>query len=151
MVLPRIHSGVPRGSSRGFTLLEALVAFILASLALGILFDGTLAGLRAVSVASRTEDALSRARSHLEAAATALGSAGDIAQEGDDGDGFHWSLGIHPVGRATVRRENRVGIDPTVSTELTLYRLDVTVSFEGGARTVHLTTERLVIGTPQAA
>lgn len=134
----------------GFTLLEALVAFVLAALALGVLFGGLLSGLRAADTASRTEDALSRARSHLDAAVTALGSAGEVEQGGDDGGGFRWSLSVRTVGRATARRERRVGLDPTIANALTLYRLDVTVSFDGGARQVHLATERLAVGLPHA-
>ena len=57
---------------------------------------------------------------------------------------------IRAVGRATVRRERRVGIDPTIANGLTLYRLDVTVSYDRGARALHLTTERLVIGRPHS-
>ena len=146
---PRTHRLGTR--SRGFTLLEALVAFAVAAIALAVLFQGTISGLRAVNVASRTEDAISHARSHLDAAATALGREGDVTQRGDDGGGYRWSLVIHPIGTATDRREHRLGIDPTVSNALTLYRIDVTVTFDGGARAVHLTTERLVIGKPHTA
>ena len=116
-----------------------------------MLFQGTISGLRAVDAASHTEDAISHARSHLDAAATSLGSEGDVLERGDDGGGYSWALVIHPIGRATDRREHRVGVDPTVSNALTLYRIDVTVTFDGGARTVHLTTERLVIGKSHAA
>ena len=114
------------------------------------MFDGTLSGLRAIDDASRTEDATSRARSHLEAATAALGSEGDVVQEGDDGGGNRWSLTIHPIGRATSRREHRVGIDPTISNGLTLYRINVAVTYDGGARTVRLATERLLVSKPHA-
>ena len=127
------------------------MAFALASIALAVLFGGTISGLRAVDTASHTEDAISRARSHLDAAATALGSEGDVVQRGDDGGGFAWALTIHPIGTATDRRERRAGVDPAVTTALTLYRIDVTVTFDGGARAVHLTTERLVIGKPHTS
>ena len=80
----------------GFTLLEVLVAFIIAALALGVLFEGGIGGLNTARVAARYGEALSRAESHL-----ALAGAGPDYQpqdrQGDEGAGFHWRLRIQPV------------------------------------------------------
>ena len=56
---------------RGFTLLEVLIAFVIAALALGVLFQGTAGSLGSVRVSGQYQEALSRARSHLEAAGLA--------------------------------------------------------------------------------
>ena len=50
------------GPDRGFTLLEVLVAFIIAALALGVLFQGGIGGLTTANAAARYDEALSRAQ-----------------------------------------------------------------------------------------
>ena len=120
----------------GFTLLEVLVAFVIAALALGVLFEGAVGGLRSTRVADRTQEALSRAQSHLAAVGhgTPLGAA---TQEGDDGSGYHWSLRIRPLQSAAVG-----------PSRLVLYAVQVTESWsdgssQGAGRSVVLRTERL--------
>ena len=114
---------------RGFTLLEVLVAFVIAALALGVLFRGTLGGLRTAQVASRYEEAVTRAQSHL-AALTAGGlTPGD--RQGEDGNGFHWRVRIAPV-----------GLTDTGSSAL--YAVNVSVSWmDGSRRSVELDSERI--------
>ena len=51
----------------GFTLLEVIVAFAIASLALVGLFQAGSGGVFAVDTAARAEEALQRAQSHLAA------------------------------------------------------------------------------------
>ena len=84
-------------ASRGFTLLEVLVAFLIAAFALAALFSGGLGGLRAAAVSGRYTEAVSRAQSHLAAAQT-----GDALiasdRQGDEGSGFHWRVRIVPAG-----------------------------------------------------
>ena len=85
------------GSAAGFTLLEVLVAFVIAALALGVLFEGAVGTLRVDHVADRTEQALSRARSHLATIGRGV-ALRPTEQEGDDGSGFRWKLSIRPMG-----------------------------------------------------
>ncbi|MBE7210282.1 MAG: type II secretion system protein [Gluconacetobacter diazotrophicus] len=85
----------------GFTLLEVVVAFVIAALALGVLFQGALGALRIGHVADRTEQALSRARSHLATVGHGI-ALRPTTQEGDDGSGFRWLLAIRPVGTVPV-------------------------------------------------
>ena len=79
----------------GFTLLEVLVAFAIAALALGTLFRGTIDGLHTAQIASRYQEAVTRAESRLAALSAGNLTAGD--RQGDDGNGFHWHERITPV------------------------------------------------------
>lgn len=87
----------PRRPGDGFTLLEVLVAFVIAALALGVLFEGAVGTLRVDHVADRTEQALSRARSHLATIGRGV-ALRPTEQEGNDGSGFRWTLSIRPLG-----------------------------------------------------
>ena len=123
----------------GFTLLEALVAFIIAALALGALTQGALGGLRATAAAAHTEEALSRARSHLAGVGPGL-QAGETT--GDDGGGFAWRMLVQPM--ATTARPRGEEGRPSVR-RATLYSVTVAVSWrlDGGQREVVLATSRL--------
>ncbi len=112
----------------GFTLLEALIAFAIAALALAALLQGALAGLRATQAASRTEEALARARSRLAALEAAPVAPAD--RRGDDGGGFAWRLRVAPE---------------ATSGGLTLYAVSVAVAWRDGGtqREVRLETQRL--------
>jgi general secretion pathway protein I len=116
-------------AERGFTLLEVLVAFVIAALALGVLFRGTLGGLRVAQVAGHYEEAVSRAQSRLAALTPDSLTPGD--RQGDDGNGFHWQVRISPVATA-----------PAGSP--TLYAVNVGVSWvDGSRRMVELDSERI--------
>src|SRR5438309_8766157 len=86
----------------GFTLLEVLIAFIIASLALAVLAQSGVSSLRSIQNAARYEEALARARSRL---ALALHGAplvpGD--HQGDDGGGYRWRVRIAPISSTAVR------------------------------------------------
>ena len=112
----------------GFTLLEALIAFAIAALALAALLQGALTGLRATQAATRTEEALARARSRLAALEGAPIAPAD--RRGDDGGGFAWRLRVAPA---------------ATSGGLTLYDVTVAVGWRDGgtAREVRLETRRL--------
>jgi general secretion pathway protein I len=83
-------------TERGFTLLEVLIAFAIAALALAVLFRAASSGLLSVETAGHYEEAVGRAESHLAAigrdAALVVG-----ASEGDDGGGYHWRLAVTQV------------------------------------------------------
>ncbi len=107
-----------RGQPAGFTLLEVLVAFIIAALALGLLFQGGIGGLLTARIAGRYGEALSRAESHLaEATAGPTLTAGDSS--GDGGRRFplagadpahrHGAGGRHDQAGAGAVRGRRAG------------------------------------------
>jgi general secretion pathway protein I len=131
---------------RGFTLLEVLIAFIIAALALGVMFDASLGGLRASETASHYQEALSLARSHL-AAVGVPGLAGRHAS-GDDGRGFRWTLRIRPAGTVSLPRGPDEDPAQGPAAQATLYGITVTESWksDGGERQVRLDSARLGAG-----
>ncbi len=132
-----------RDRERGFTLLEVLVAFVIAALALGVMFQASLGGLRATTMASHYQEALSLARSHL--AAAAAGTMAGREQSGDDGRGFRWTVRIKPAGTITLARgpDEQPSDGPRART--TLYAISVTETWtaDGGERQVRLDSARL--------
>jgi general secretion pathway protein I len=115
----------------GFTLIEVLVAFIIAGLALGVLAHAGLDGLRATSLSARYQEAMARAQSHL----AAIGDAPQPSdRQGDEGDGYHWHLRIVPLATSAL-----------ASGHETLLAVSVAVSWgDAPGRRVQLDTERVV-------
>ena len=133
-----------RSNVRGFTLLEVLVAFLIAAFALAALFSGGLGGLRAAGVSGRYTEAVSRAESHLSAASTgdAL-TASD--RQGDEGNGFHWRVRIVPTATAAPDPST-----PPGAPMLALYTVSAAVSWteDGQTRSVQLDTMRAATAPP---
>jgi general secretion pathway protein I len=123
----------------GFTLLEVVVALVIASLALVGLFRAGSGGLFAVDTAARTEEAVQRAVSHL----AAIGRDAALVEgefTGDDGGGYRWAIRVRPV---TARQS--LAQDGISSTATTLFNVEVAISWPGhaGERSVVLRTLRL--------
>ena len=119
---------------RGFTLLEVMVAFVIASLALTALTEAALQGTRGSRVSAHTQEAISRARSHLAAVAMTPRPG---EQSGDDGGGFAWQSQVRPVA---------IGEPPdgrAARPVLYLVSVDVSWHMDGGWRHVRLETMRL--------
>lgn len=125
------------GGERGFTLLEVLIAFIIAGLALGALTRGAAGGLQSARVAGHYEEALSRARSRMATLGVGM-QPGE--QRGDDGGGFSWRVAVTPVATGERARGEAARAKRAV-----LYAVVVGVSWEldGGRREVVLSTERV--------
>lgn len=115
---------VPRPDA-GFTLLEVMAAFVIASLATLVLYQAGFNGAAQTATAARYQEAVVRAQSRL-ASIGVLTALQPESLSGDDGGGFHWQL--------TIAAESSNG-------PLTLYAVSVTESF--GTRAVTLNTERL--------
>jgi general secretion pathway protein I len=130
-------------AERGFTLLEVLVAFIIAALALSLMFRGGAAGLAATGAAQRYQDALSRAQSHLATLGHGVALA-PASQQGDDGSGFTWSLRIVPLANAAASRQPADAVHGAAA-RLTLYEAEVVESWAApqGRRDIRLTTQRV--------
>lgn len=129
----------------GFTILEVLIAFAIAGLALSVLAKTVGIATQSVRVAGRYQDALSRAQSHLAriGQATALAAR---SLEIDDGDGFRYRLKIVPVAQLAPKPAGEADPGPDADTpRLTLFAVEVTESFteNGKVRDIILKTERL--------
>ncbi len=126
-------------SAKGFTLLEVLVAFIIAALALGVVVQTSATAVRTTRVAGRTDEAVARAASHL--AILSAVPLIDSDRQGDEGGGYHWHVRIASDGTVNTpaaRPEDQ-------SYAVTLYRVVVTISWteNGQSRLVRLQSSRL--------
>ena len=129
----------PARLARGFTLLEVVVALAIAGLAFVLLFRAGSTGLLAADTASRAEEAVERAQSHLAAIGReASVVAGD--REGKDGGGFRWHLTVRPLASRRATSPNGVS-----RLETTLYDVTVAISWKtrGRDRRVVLESRRL--------
>ena len=123
----------------GFTLLEVVVALVIASLALIGLFQAGSGGLFAVDTAARAEEALQRAQSHLAAVGRdAALVEGDSS--GDDGGGYRWQLRVEPVAQ-----RQGLAADGVTPQTTTLFDVEIAISWQahGHRRAVVLRTRRL--------
>ncbi len=122
--------GEPAGAG-GFTLLEVLVAFVIAALALAVLYSGDVEGLATTRTASRRDEAVARATARLEAMCHGARLVPGL-QSGDDGSGFSWRAQVQVAESATLARGSTG--DPRPPLRLTLFDVGVTVSWPGGLR-----------------
>ena len=129
-----------RAGTSGFTLLEVIVAVVIATVALLGMFEAASGGLMAAETAGRVEEAVERAQSHL--AALGRGEAlvqGDLS--GDDGAGFHWDIEVRPV---AARPALGLRQPPGPS----LYTVAVTISWHEGRRRKAVVLNTLRLGAP---
>ncbi|GAB0114925.1 type IV pilus modification PilV family protein [Acidisoma sp. C75] len=120
----------PRRREAGFTLLEVLVAFVIAALAAIVLYRAAFDGAAESGTATLYQEATERAQSRLASIGTLTPLHPEQAS-GADGGGFRWRVVI--TERASEPR-------------LSLYTVRVTEQF--GSRSVTLTTERLAARGP---
>ncbi|HVJ51883.1 MAG TPA: prepilin-type N-terminal cleavage/methylation domain-containing protein [Aliidongia sp.] len=136
-------------SMRGFTLLELLIAFVIASFALGILFQAASGGMLLVHAAGRYEEAVSRATSHLAPLERdAILTEGETS--GDDGGGFHWHLAITPVAGLTLPSADAAAPGARLPT---LFSIEVAILWTENERRreVVLRTERMALPADRGA
>jgi general secretion pathway protein I len=124
--------------TRGFMLLEVLVAFVIAALALGVMIRVAVETLRESQIAARYEQATVRAQSHLTEA-TEGGTLTPGQWEGADGGVYRWRLRVAPAWDAA----QRPAAGPTA--DEVLYAISVWVSWrqDGQTRSVRLDTEHI--------
>jgi hypothetical protein len=133
-----------KGSSEaGFLLLEVLVAFLIATLALAVLMHSAKESTHALHAALAGEEAVVRARSHLQV----LEHGGLVPglRRGDDGGGFTWLTNIVPLATAAALNGRGAAFVATPLPRQTLYAVTITIEWPeaGGTRRFVLQTERL--------
>ncbi len=138
---------LPPTCEAGFSLLEVLIALVIAGIALAAVFQAATGSIQATTAAARYQQAISRARSHLDGASVNL-IAGE--QEGDDGGGFHWRVSAHPVDSTGKPDASGRAVANTDALVVTLYAITVWISWKDGLqpRAVRLDTERLLVTAP---
>jgi general secretion pathway protein I len=126
---------------RGFTLLEVMIALIIAGLAAATLLAAVGTGLHASQTASMYDQAIVRAKSRL-AVATKGARLAPEDRRGDDGGGFSWRLRVAPVAAASQRPVGLLGPRAASSVSVVLYDVSVWISWKDGdvERNVHLDT-----------
>ena len=121
----------PSKSMAGFTLLEVLIAFIIAALAISEVMQAVGISLASSRAAAHYQEAVSRAHSRLDVAMHGMALAPADTQ-GDDGGGFHWHLRVTPAA-STIRQ--LPGLARRSATAITLYAVSVTISWPDGHST----------------
>ena len=127
----------PRQRSRGYTLVEVLVAFMIMALALTVLLRIFSSGLRNVGIASDYAEAVLIGESRLATAGIDAGLApGETS--GVEGDGFHWT-------RRVTKYEPAVDYATHVN-GTRAYFVTVTVTWPNGdkQRSIDLSTVKLL-------
>lgn len=130
-------------SEAGFLLLDVLVAFLIAALALAVLVRGVAESSEAVHAALAAQQAVVRARSHL--AALEAGGLVPGQREGDDGGGFTWHTRVIPLATAAALNGRGAQFLNTQLPRQTLYGVTITIEWRaaGKARQFVLQSERL--------
>jgi general secretion pathway protein I len=137
MTSRRKHNG-------GFTLLEVLVAFVIASIALAVLYHGLLGARQAV----RTQEAVARARSRL-AALCHQASQTPGERSGDDGSGYTWRTQIVRAGTETIQQGEADQPSPPMKADL--FAVRVTLSWPGAVQSHHVSLETRCLTANAAA
>lgn len=138
--LAKRHGGI---RDAGFTLVEVLVAFVIAALALGVLYRGGVDGLLSARVAGRMEEAVARAQSRLAGLCHGA-KLTDGTQSGDDGGGFSWRASVATAASVAVPRGTAE--EARRPLRATLFAVHVTVSWGSlPARQVSLDTSCLAL------
>lgn len=122
----------------GFTLIEVLIAFVIAALGIAIMMQSVGTGLLGADQAARYAEAAQRAQSHLaEIGVRAPLTPG--TQQGEDGDRFAWTVVIAAVDNRPAARG---------ASAAALYRIDVSVAWATGSRPRAVTLTTFRIGPP---
>ena len=115
----------PRRTSRGFTLIEMVLAFVLLALVLSTVFQIFSEGLTRAGALEERSGALEVARSRLDDAGVEEPLKEGIAQGEAADPRFHWTTTVTPYD---------VGTDPMhpIPSAYQLYRIEVKVDWRGG-------------------
>jgi general secretion pathway protein I len=141
---PPGQGGMTRVRTSGFTLLEVMIALIIAGMAAVALFEAVGSGMHATQTASMYDQAIVRAKSRL-AAATHGTSLAPGDRRGDDGGGFQWRLRVAPIANAALRPMGLIGPRAASTQAVVLYEVTVWIGWNDGGteRQVRLDTQQV--------
>lgn len=128
-------------------LLEVLVAFAIAAMALALLYRGGIESLNGARLAERTQEAAARAQSRLAAMCHGAKLVNGT-QSGDDGSGYTWRTEVARGEATFVERGSAENPKPPVPAAL--FTVRVSVSWAGLLRPhqVTLATDCLSLTLP---
>jgi prepilin-type N-terminal cleavage/methylation domain-containing protein len=128
------------GGSRGFTLIEVMVALVITLIGLRVLFGGVVGSLHTASSTATWDRVISSAESRLASIADPALVLGE--RQGDDGDGYRWRTRVTFLGAAPAPRAERPG---PWSHGTGLYAVSVTIFWGqgGGEHSFELDSARL--------
>jgi general secretion pathway protein I len=111
-------------------------------------FGAATDSLRSTTTADRYREAVSRARSHLDALGTNLAPG---EQEGDDGDGFRWGVSVRPLDSTGKRDAAGRPLRNSDTLVVTLCAASVWISWKEGrqAHSIRLDSARLLTSAPE--
>jgi general secretion pathway protein I len=133
---------------RGFTLLEVLVASVIAAVVFGVLMLTALNALGTVRNAGAYETALSLARSHLAMLGRNMAEV-PANSHGSDGP-FYWQLQVSPEAVANPGPGIVNWFEHKDQLRATLYAVSIIVVWQadGHRRQLHVETQRLGFALP---
>ncbi len=114
-------------AERGFTLVEVLIAFVIAAAAAGAVVRAATGAVASSRAAGRYDEAVARAESHL--ASLSVAPLADSDRQGDEGNGFHWHVRVAAAGTAQLAGR----ADAIPAGTATLWRITVTLSWRDGS------------------
>ena len=125
------HCRIRDQTDGGFTLFEVLIALIIVGIGSGAMLLAATDGRRATAAAERYGDAISRARSHLDAAAVRPVAG---RQEGDDGSGYRWRSQVRAIESLAPNQDGSALTTDSTVRNVTLYAITVWIFWNEGTR-----------------
>ncbi|HVY15978.1 MAG TPA: prepilin-type N-terminal cleavage/methylation domain-containing protein [Rhodopila sp.] len=129
---------------KGFTLLEVVVALVVASLAAVALFEATSSGLSASQNAAQYVQALVRAKSRLDV--TVYGAhLAPGTWTGDDGGGFRYRVQVTPIETVNLQSAVQSAARAEAAAKVVLYQVNVWIDWGRNPQRhdVHLVTQQI--------
>ncbi|MFN3785375.1 MAG: prepilin-type N-terminal cleavage/methylation domain-containing protein [Thiothrix sp.] len=125
-------------ASKGFSLLEVLVAFVVMGLVVGVILQLFGASMRSVALADEYSSAVQVAESQLAAVGSAIPVAAGSTNGVDPASGYHWEVQMTQVQPDEALEK--------VQVPLQLYQVEVRVSWQGATKMRELRLSSLRFG-----
>jgi general secretion pathway protein I len=128
----------------GFTLIEVIIAFLIAALSIATLFEAITGGIGSTANATKVTRAILFAESHIAIIGRGE-SISDNDVKGSDPDGYTWHVIVRTVSSRKLRYEGENTLSNARAAYAILYSVEVSETWEDGPRnrTVTLNTYRI--------